>query len=77
VLRNNLVAHRDHSISISKVFETANVSPKELRNLALLYCDVLNELIRAIGKQPFAPEDYCYRLFTESDGFLGDLLKAI
>lgn len=77
VFRNNLVAHRDHSISVKKVFQTANISPKELRNLVLLYCEVLNELIGVIGKKPFDPKGHSFRLFTEFEGVLDALLKTI
>jgi AbiU2 len=73
VIRDNLVAHRDHSVSVGKVFENANVSPRELRGLALSYCEILNELLRATGRKSIDFEDYSNRLITEFEGLLDTL----
>jgi|ERR1039458_200015 hypothetical protein len=75
-LRHQAVAHRDHTVSISKVFESANVSPKDLRTLALTYCDVVNVLMKACGSAGFNPREYSKRLFENSQVFLDDLLVA-
>jgi hypothetical protein len=75
-VRNLLVAHRDCGIPISKVFRTSSVSPKDLRQLALAYWEVLNALRAATGKRVFDANLCCEHVFRALDSFMTDLLYA-
>ena len=75
-IHHQIVAHRDRTIPVSKVFQNANVSPKELRILALTYCEVLNSLIKAYGSKELNFQEYSQRLFENSKTFLNDLSMA-
>ena len=76
VLRNSLIAHRDCGISVSKVFENANISPKDLKELALAYWEVLNALRAANKKSAFDVNVCGTHLFGALNSFMTDLLYA-
>ena len=76
-LRNSLIAHRDCGIPVKKVFEDARISPKDLREFALAYWEVLNALRSASGKSPFDADLCCKLLLRDLESFMTDLLYAV
>jgi hypothetical protein len=75
VLRHQLIAHRDSSISAGAIFNDANISPKELRCLALTYGRILDVLVCAYGKKSFDLNNYSVGLSKEIEALIDDLLN--
>ncbi len=75
VLRHQLIGHRDSSTSAGAIFNDANISPEELRCLALTYGRILDVLVRAYGKKSFDLNNYSNGLSKEIEAFIDDLLN--
>jgi len=67
IIRHNLFAHRNISLSYKSAFEKANITPNEIRNLTELGLKAVNSLLVALGQNK--------RVFSELPG--KDLSKLL
>jgi hypothetical protein len=76
ILRHQLIAHRDCSISVSKVFEDAALSLKDLTEVAQAYWEILMELRGAAEGKAFDATAWRSRLPRAVESFMNDLMQA-
>lgn len=73
VVRNELIAHCNQTSSLTEVFAKANVTPRELEELAIAYIDILNFVAAKCGMEQLNSNHLIVALNKQTGALLSKL----